>query len=76
MEARLADQIGSPPSATNSVEETMLQEDRVRELLARLARGEGVKRVAREVGVDRNTVKRWRRLGAWRPPQPAAQPEA
>lgn len=69
MEESTACRIISPPSATNSVEEMMLREDMVREILARLARGEGVKRIAREVGVDRNTVKRWRRLGAWRPRQ-------
>jgi transposase len=44
----------------------MLREDVVRELLARLERGEGVKTIARELGVDRKTVKRWRKLGGWR----------
>lgn len=45
----------------------MLRENRVQEVLARLERGEGVKRVARELGIDCKTVKRWRRLGSWRP---------
>ena len=36
----------------------MLREDRVREVLARIERGEGIKRVARELGIDRKTVKR------------------
>lgn len=45
----------------------MLKEDVVQEVLARLARGEGVKTIARELGVDRKTVKRWRRLGRWQP---------
>jgi transposase len=45
----------------------MLREDVVREMLARLARGEGIKRVARELGVDRKTVKAWRARGRWRP---------
>ena len=30
-------------------------------------RGEGIKRIARELGVDRKTVKAWRRRGGWRP---------
>ena len=41
----------------------MLGEDMVQEVLARLARGEGIKTIARELGVDRKTVKRWRLLG-------------
>jgi transposase len=69
MEARAVPAVRSPSSAPYSAEETMLRDDTVRQILARLARGEGVKRIAREVGVDRNTVKRWRRLGAWRPRQ-------
>jgi transposase len=45
----------------------MLRADSVREMLARARRGEGAKRIARELGVDRKTVKRWLRLGAWQP---------
>jgi transposase len=45
----------------------MVREDGVREIMARLARGEGVKRIARELGLDRKTVKRWRARGGWRP---------
>ena len=52
----------------------MLREDTVQELLARLARGEGVKTIARELGVDRKTAKRWRRLGQWQPRQGRARP--
>ncbi len=48
-------------------EEGMLREDVVRELLAGLDRGEGIKTVAREPGVDRKTVRRWRQQGGWRP---------
>jgi len=47
----------------------MLGADLVREMVARRERGEGVKRIARELGVDRKTVKRWLRLGAWQPRQ-------
>ena len=45
----------------------MLREDVVCEMLARLGRGEPVKTIAREVGVDKKTVKRWRQRGAWQP---------
>ncbi len=45
----------------------MLREDVVREVLARLARREPVKTIARELGVDKKTIKRWRRRGEWRP---------
>src|SRR5438445_9556834 len=55
-----------PPIAAGSAEETMVQEEVVREILARLERGERVKRIARELGVDKKTVKRWRQLGGWR----------
>lgn len=44
----------------------MLKADVVQEILARLTRGEGGKRIARELGVDRKTVEAWRRRGAWR----------
>jgi len=44
----------------------MVREEVVREILARLERGERVKRIARELGADKKTVKRWRRLGGWR----------
>jgi transposase len=47
-------------------EERMVGEDGVREIMARLARGDGVKQIARELGVDRKTVKRWRARGGWR----------
>ena len=45
----------------------MLREDVAREIIVRTERGEGVKRIARELGVNRKTVQRWRRLGGWRP---------
>ncbi len=43
----------------------MLGADFVREIVARRAGGEGVKRIARELGVDRKTVRRWLRVGGW-----------
>ena len=41
----------------------MLGHKLVRETIARRERGGGVKRIGRELGVDRKTVKRWLRLG-------------
>jgi transposase-like protein len=32
--------------------------------VARKERGEGIKRIAGELGIDRKTVKRWLRLGS------------
>jgi transposase len=59
--------IGSPSGVEIPAEVPMIREDVVREMLARLERGEGIKRIARELGVDRKTVKAWRRRGGWRP---------
>ena len=55
-------------------EEPMLREDTVQKILARIARGEGIKTIARELGVDRKTVKRWRRQGHWQPRQGRGRP--
>jgi len=57
---------GSTPATGTPVEGWMLREDIVREVLARLARGEHAKATARELGVDKKTIKRWRQRGAWR----------
>ena len=59
--------VGSVPASWDAREGPVLQEDRVREILSRLERGEGIKAIARELGVDRKTIKRWRRLGGWQP---------
>jgi transposase-like protein len=40
-------------------------------MVARKDRGAGIKQIARELGVDRKTVKRWLKLGAWQPRQGA-----
>lgn len=66
--------VGSAPCDAPRSEEPMLREDTVQEMLARLARGEGVKTIARGLGVDRKTVKRWRRLGRWQPRQGRPRP--
>jgi transposase len=62
-----AKDIGSTLATGTPVEGWMLREDVVREVLARLARDEHIKTVARELGVDKKTIKRWRRRGEWRP---------
>jgi len=66
--------VGSLPCDHHRSEEPMLREDTVQEILARLARGEGIKTIARELEVDRKTVKRWRQLGQWHPRQGRARP--
>ena len=48
-------------------EAEVLKERQVQEVLARLARGESVLQVAREMGIDRKTVRGWRRQGGWVP---------
>jgi hypothetical protein len=58
--------VGSPSVVQSSTEERMLKEDVVREVVAQLERREGVKRIARELAVDRETVKAWRAVGGWR----------
>jgi transposase len=63
------DRIVSPSTETGGTEERMLGADLVREMVARQERGEGIKRIARELGVDRKTVKRWLKLGGWQPGQ-------
>ena len=68
--------VGSTAATDTPVEGWMLREDIVREVLARLARGECVKAIARELGVDKKTIKRWRARGEWRPQTTAAQAKA
>src|SRR5215470_520398 len=64
------DRIVSPSTETGATEERMLGAGLVREIIARKERGDGIKRISRELGVDRKTVKRWLRLGGWQPRQP------
>jgi hypothetical protein len=52
--------IGSPSGIEIPTEVPMLREDVVREMLARLERGDGIKRIARELG----WIARRRRRGA------------
>ena len=59
-------EVSLPSINLESAEGRMLKEDEVREVLARVERGEKIKAIAREFGVDRKTIKRWRRLGGWR----------
>ena len=68
--------VGSTPVPGAPVEGWMLREDVVREVLARLGRGEPVKTIARELGVDKKTIKRWRQRGAWRARAPRVYAKA
>ena len=49
--------VPSPPGPTRPAEEGMLQEDMVREIIARLGRGERVKAIARTLGIAAKTVQ-------------------
>jgi transposase len=61
--------VASPLNESGSAEERMVGAEMVREMVARRERGQGVKRIARELGVDRKTVRRWLKVGVWRPRQ-------
>src|SRR5260370_39477981 len=54
----------------------MLRGDMVAEMVARAERGEGSRRIARELGVDRKTVRRWLKAGQWHPRQYQPRPRA
>jgi transposase len=58
------------PATTPSREALVLKEQQVQEVLARLARGEPVLRVADGLGIDPKTVRAWRARGTWQPRQP------
>jgi hypothetical protein len=52
--------VGCLPIYPAAGERQVLSEEQVREILGRLERGEGVKTIARALGVDRKTVvKGW-----------------
>ncbi len=55
------------PATGHAPEVPVLKEQVVEEVLARLARGEPVLRVARALELDPKTVRGWRRRGAYRP---------
>jgi DNA invertase Pin-like site-specific DNA recombinase len=48
-----------------AAEGQMLRADLVREMVARRERGESRRQIARELAVDRKTVRRWLRIGGW-----------
>ena len=47
MDVETGTPVSSPPTQTHTAEEQMLHTDTVQEILARLARGEGIKTIAR-----------------------------
>jgi DNA invertase Pin-like site-specific DNA recombinase len=54
----------------------MLRADLVREMVARRERGESTRQIARELAVDRKTVRRRLRLGGWQPRHGGERPRA
>jgi len=59
-----------------AAEGQMVRADLVREIVARRERGESTRQIARELAVDRKTVRRWLRIGGWRPRQGGERPRA
>src|SRR6202163_3877901 len=59
-----------------AAEGQMVRADLVREIVARRERGESSRQIARELAVDRKTVRRWLRIGGWQPRQAAERPRA
>jgi hypothetical protein len=68
--------VAFPSTQNGAAEERMLGEDLVREIGARRDRGESTRQIARELGVDRKTLRRWLRIGGWRPRQNGPRPRA
>jgi hypothetical protein len=75
MEERL-EGVAFPPRAMGAAEGQMLRADLVREMVARRERGESTRQIARELAVDRKTVRRWLRIGGWQPRQGGERPRA
>jgi len=61
------DRVVSLATEAGAAEEQMLPADLVQQMVARKERGEGAKRIARELGADRKTVGSWLKLGSWQP---------
>lgn len=63
----------APQVAAGRGSETMLAPQEVQRMLALQALGWGAKRISREVGCSRNTVREYLRRGGWRPMDVAAR---
>jgi hypothetical protein len=59
-----------------AAEGQMVRADLVREIVARRERGESTRQIARELAVDRKTVRRWLRIGGWQLRQDGERPRA
>jgi hypothetical protein len=57
----------APPVGLGRGSETMLAPQEVQRMLALSALGWGAKRISRELGCSRNTVREYLRQGGWRP---------
>jgi DNA invertase Pin-like site-specific DNA recombinase len=64
------ERVVSSPTEVRLAEERMLQAELVQEIVARKERSEGIKAIARELSIDRKTVKRWLGLGGLQPRRP------
>ena len=70
------ERVAFPPIAMGAAEGQMVRADLVREIVARRERGESTRQIARELVVDRKTVRRWLRIGGWQPRQGGERPRA
>src|SRR5216684_3882062 len=68
--------VAFPPRVMGAAEGQMVRADLVREIVARRERGESSRQIARELAVDRKTVRRWLRIGGWQPRQGGERPRA
>jgi len=68
--------VAFPPRVMGAAEGQMVRADLVREIVARRERGESTRQIARELAVDRKTVRRWLRIGGWQPRQGGERPRA
>jgi transposase len=59
-----------------AAEGQMVRADLVQEIVARRERGESTRQIARELAMDRKTVRRWLRIGGWQPRQGGERPRA
>lgn len=63
----------APQVAAGRGSETMLAPQEVQRMVALQALGWGAKRISRELGCSRNTVRHYLRQGGWRPMGVAAR---
>src|SRR5262249_22989360 len=73
-EVRVTDVIAHAPAVQgDGGRQSMLAPEEVQRMLALSAQGWGAKRISREMGCSRNTVREYLRAGGWRPMDTASR---